>query len=100
MYRKIFVVYCEDDTEHMNKIGGGEQRFLMSKDAVRASCHVFFTELINSLLICLEGLQLCWRPENVFLNIVNFKFFYTLMWFRCSLLTSAALIQTFVRTNK
>jgi hypothetical protein len=85
----------------MNKIRGGEkQRFLMSKDAVCASCHVFFTELINSLLICLEGLQLCWRPENVFLNIVDFKFCFTLMWFRYSLLASAARIQTFVRTNR
>jgi hypothetical protein len=72
----------------------------MSKDVVYASCHVFFIELITSLLICLEGVELCWRPENVFLNIVNFKYCYTLMWFRCSLLASTSLIQTFVRANK
>ena len=100
MRREMFVVYCEDETKHMNKTAGKKLRFFMSKDAVCASCHVFITELISSLLICPEGLQLCWRPENVFLNIVNFKHFYTLVWFRCSLLASSALTQIFVRTNK
>ena len=47
MHREIFVVYCEDDTKHIHKIREKKRRFLMSKDAVCASFHVFFTELIK-----------------------------------------------------